>query len=127
MTTTATKISTTPKQKQSLVWTYFRRINTAETLQAQCLIRKCHKVLSTPLYSTTTLIRHLRDTHKLPEFKPKAKLVNHSNKKPVSSYLKKKFDRAALVAIIQDARSFDDFSKPGFQKFFKLIAPSKKT
>ena len=79
MTTATTKITTKPKQ--SLVWTYFRRINTAETLQAQCLIRGCHKVLLAPLYSATTLIRYLRATHKLPEFKPKAKLVNYSNKK----------------------------------------------
>ena len=75
--------TTTTKPKLSLVWTYFRRINTAETLQAQCLIRGCHKVLSTPLYSTTTLIRHLRDTHKLPEFKTEAKLLNHSNTKKI--------------------------------------------
>ncbi|CAF3424623.1 unnamed protein product [Rotaria sp. Silwood2] len=125
MMTTATQTSTI--HKQSLVWKYFQRIKTGETLQAKCLIKNWHKVLSTPLYSTTTLIRHLRDVHKVKEFQDKEKLVNRSNKKKISSHLKKKIDQAALVAIIQDGRTFDDFSKPGFRKFLQLIVPSKKT
>jgi hypothetical protein len=59
-------------------------------------------------------------------FKTKEKLVNRSTTQKISSKLKKKLDYAALVAIIEDGRSFNDFSKSGFKKFIQLILPSKE-
>ena len=64
--------------------------------------------------------------HKLNEFKSKEKLVNRSATKKISSNLKKELDYAAIVAIIEDGRSFNDFSKSGFKKFIQLTLPSKK-
>jgi hypothetical protein len=126
MTTTTTVRQTAVVLKQSLVWNYFERINTDEHLKAKCLVDGCGKILATPLHSTSTLMRHLRDVHKLTEFKSKEKLVNRSNTKKISSQLKKKLDHAAIVAIVEDGRSFNDFSKKGFKKFIQLALPSKK-
>ncbi|CAF1339098.1 unnamed protein product [Rotaria sordida] len=80
--------------KQSRVWAYFERIYGDQGLQAKCLVGDCAKVLSTPLHSTSTLIRHLRDVHEVDEFKPKEKLVHRSKQKGIPVKLKKKLDRA---------------------------------
>ena len=113
-------------QKQSPVWTYFQRIDSTEHLQAKCLIGGCKTLLSTPLFSTSTLIRHLRFVHKMTDFKAKEKLVNRPHTKKISLNLKKKLDNAAVAAIIEDGRGFGDFSKSGFQKFIQLALPGKK-
>ncbi|CAF1273376.1 unnamed protein product [Rotaria sordida] len=80
-------------------------------------------VLSTPLHSTSTLIRHLRDVHELDEFKSKEKLVYRSKQKRMPVKLKKKLDCALITTIIENGRSFGDFSKSGFQKFIQLALP----
>ena len=123
MTTTAQSVAV---QKQSTVWTYFERIKTDERLKAKCLIDGCGKVLATPLHSTSTLIRHLRYVHKLNGFKGKEELANRSPIKKLSLQLKKKLDDAVMAAIIEDGRSFSDFSKAGFIKLIQLAVPSKK-
>ncbi|CAF2890154.1 unnamed protein product [Rotaria sp. Silwood2] len=109
--------------KQSRVWAYFERMYGDQGLQAKCLVSDCAKVLSTPLHSTSTLIRHLRDVHKVDELKPKEKLVNRSTDQRIPVKLKKKLDGAVVAAIIEDGRSFGDFSKSGFQKFLQLALP----
>ncbi|CAF3250677.1 unnamed protein product [Rotaria sp. Silwood2] len=112
--------------KQSRVWAYFERIYGDEGLRAKCLVGDCSKILSTPLHSTSTLIRHLRDVHELDEFKPKEKLVYRSKHKHIPVKLKKQLDRAVVTAIIEDGRSFGDFSKSGFRKFIQLALPGYK-
>ena len=64
MTTTTRTTQSVSKLKQSAVWVYFERIDNDKELKAKCLINGCEKVLATPLHSTSTLIRHLRDVHK---------------------------------------------------------------
>ncbi|CAF1550187.1 unnamed protein product, partial [Rotaria sordida] len=112
--------------KQSRVWTYFERIYGPHGLRAKCLVGDCGQVLSTPLHSTSTLIRHLRDAHELDEFKSKEKLVYRSKQKHMPVKLKKKLDRALITTIIEDERSFGDFLKSGFQKFIQLTLPGDK-
>ncbi|CAF1445343.1 unnamed protein product [Rotaria sordida] len=112
--------------KQSRVWAYFKRIYGDQGLKAKCLVGDCAKVLSTPLHSTSTLIRHLRDVHEVDEFKPKEKLVHRSTHKRIPVKLKKKLDRAVVTAIIEDGRSFGDFLKSGFRKFIQLVLPGYK-
>lgn len=125
MTTVATSENAV-MLKQSAVWNHFERIYINEELETKCLINDCAKILSTPHHSTSTLIRHLRSVHKLTEFKSKEKLVNRRNTKKISLELKTKLDHAALVAIVEDGRSFNDFSKNGFKKFFQLALLSNK-
>ncbi|CAF4770726.1 unnamed protein product, partial [Rotaria sp. Silwood2] len=69
--------------KQSRVWGYFERIYGDRSLQVKCLVDDCAKVLSTPLHSTSTLIRHLRVIHELDEFKPKENLAHRSKQKRI--------------------------------------------
>jgi len=115
------------RTKQSPVWNYFQRIDTGEHLQAKCLINGCTKVLKTPLSSTSTLIRHLRDAHKMQEFTVKEALVHRPRHKKIPRQLKTKLDHAVVAAIIEDGRSFGDFAKNGFKKFIQLALPSEET
>ncbi|CAF2193906.1 unnamed protein product [Rotaria magnacalcarata] len=126
--TEATKDKSTHSVKQSDVWKYFQRIDSEEKLYAKCLVQKCPKLLSTPQHSTTTLFRHLRDVHKIDEFrkKKKEKIVHNRIQKRIPEKLKRTLDRAIVKAIVEDGRSFGDFSKSGFRKFIELALPSYK-
>ena len=124
---TATTIQSNKPSKRSPAWMYFQRITVDDRLKAKCLIDGCTTTLSTPFHSTSTLIRHLRDVHKMEDFQSKEILPNHSTKKRISSHLKKRLDDAVLVAIVEDGRSFNDFSKRGLKKFIQAALPSKRT
>ncbi|CAF4565531.1 unnamed protein product, partial [Rotaria sp. Silwood2] len=112
--------------KQSRVWAYFERNYGDRSLQAKCLVDDCAKVLSTPLHSTSTLIRHLRVIHELDEFKPKENLAHRSKQKRIPVKLKKKLNRAVVRTIIEHGRSFGNFSKSGLQQFIQLALPGYK-
>ncbi|CAF3321645.1 unnamed protein product [Rotaria sp. Silwood2] len=121
---TTTTAQSTVVQKRSPVWIYFEKILIDGQLKAKCLIHGCEKILAIPLHSTSTLIRHLGCVHKLNGLESKEKLVNRSPIKKISLQLKKKLDDAVIEAIIQDGRSFGDFSKAGFKKFLQLAVPN---
>ena len=126
-----TTLPTTTQQqtvipKKSHVWSYFERIVSNQQLKAKCLVDNCTTVLSTPLYSTSTLIRHLQYVHQITEFKSKETLVNHSTTRKISLQLKKKLDDAVVTAIVEDGRGFGDFSKSGIKKFIQLAFSSEK-
>ena len=124
---TVTSVQPNKPSKRSPAWMFFQRITVDDRLKAKCLIDGCTTTLSTPFHSTSTLIRHLRDVHKMEDFQSKEVLPNPSNKKKISSHMKKRLDDAVLVAIIEDGRSFSDFSKKGLKKFIQVALPSTRT
>lgn len=122
--------TTTQRNKpstRSIVWVYFQRTTVEDRLKAKCLVDGYTTILSTPSHSTSTLIRHLRDVHRMKDFQLQEDLPHHASKKRISTHLKKRLDDAVLVAIVEDGRSFNDFSKKGLKKFIQEALPSKRT
>ena len=84
--------------EQSRVWKFFNRIDkrSAGSLQTQCQITGCEKILPTPTHSTTTFARHLRDVHKMEQLgrNVEASVVRKKEKLPIS--LKKKIRSCSI-------------------------------
>jgi hypothetical protein len=123
---TSTTAQRNKPSTRSIVWVYFQRTTVDDRLKAKCLVDGCTTILSKPSHSTSTLIRHLRDVHQMKDFQLKEDLPHHSNKKRISSHLKKRLDDTVLVAIVEDGRSFNDFSKKRLKKFIQEVLPSKR-
>ena len=125
MTSTTTNQPNKPSTR-STGWIHFQRMTVDDRLKARCLVDGCTTILSTPSHCTSTLIRRRHDVHRMKDFHSKD-LPRHSKKKRISSHLKKRLDDAVMLAIVEDGRSFNDFSKKVLNKFIQVILPSKRT
>ncbi|CAF2662301.1 unnamed protein product [Rotaria sp. Silwood2] len=111
--------------RKSDVWNYFKRIETNGVFLAQCLKKECSKILSTPNWTTSSLIKHLNYVHKIRDLKklPSYRFRASGGVQKLSKEKKSHIDRLALEAIIKDGRSFNDFNKSGLKRFIQNIFP----
>jgi hypothetical protein len=123
LTTTSSAEELTTTTLKSDVWEHFERCINLVPLKAKCLL--CQEELLTPNYGTSSLKRHLMQRHGLKQFG-----LTEVSRLPVipvslSRSEKQKLDELAIVAIIQDARSYGDLQKTGLKKFIDALKPGK--
>lgn len=104
-------------RRESDVWKY--AIKNSDRQSATCTL--CKAVIKTTNFSTTGLIKHLRQVHKINIETP----VSTVEKPKFPQKLKNELHDLAVKAIVEDSRSFNDFRKPGMMKFLKKIVPGK--
>ncbi|CAF1296806.1 unnamed protein product [Didymodactylos carnosus] len=104
----------------SKVWNYFTRSDNVKVLQAECNL--CHVRIKTKNWNTSTLLRHLTGVHKIDHLSDTAAIDRKCrNKLPLLK--QRRLNAVAIEAIIQDGRTFNDFNKPGIQRFFQEALP----
>ena len=108
---------------KSDVWNYFERCISTASLKAKCLL--CQHELSTPNYGTSSLKRHLEQIHGMKQFASADTPSLSTISIKLSKSEKKKLDLLAVNAIIQDARGYGDFQKPGIKKLINALKPGK--
>ncbi|CAF1437369.1 unnamed protein product [Adineta ricciae] len=107
--------------RKSHVWEYFERCQDSEVLKAKCFL--CGDELRTPNYATSSLIRHLEQRHNLQQAAQTQVLPVRTKSNKLSRAERKRLDSLAIVAIIQDGRSYGDLHKSGMKKLIDGLQP----
>ncbi|CAF4597280.1 unnamed protein product, partial [Rotaria sp. Silwood2] len=90
--------------RNSDVWNYFKRIEINGVFLAKCLKKECSKILSTPNWITSSLIKHLNYVHKIRDLKklPSHRFSASEGVQKLSKEKKSHINCLALEAIIKD-------------------------